>query len=124
MRFLVQWVASERQGESVISVFLVLEHRRQRAHVHLLLFGCRSVGILAYPPNSRLHRNLMLIETQIRPSATAPYNTRAKRHSASRYQSHWRPGAGELLLRQRACCRLVNCCLQSIAMRMRASLGW
>jgi hypothetical protein len=34
--FLVQWLASERQGESIISLVLVLEHCRKRAHVHLL----------------------------------------------------------------------------------------
>ena len=43
MRFLVQWVASERQGESVIPVsFWYLEHCRERPHVRLLHFPSRS----------------------------------------------------------------------------------
>ena len=51
MRFLVQWVASERQGESVIPVsLLVLEHCRQRAHVrvfHLPSRPRRHSGVFA-----------------------------------------------------------------------------
>src|SRR6266566_4161586 len=49
MRFLVQWVASERQGESVIMCFY-------------FIFKRDPVGILAYLPNSLIYiRNLMLI---------------------------------------------------------------
>ena len=43
MRFLVQWVASERQGRKCDSgVVLVLEHCRERPHVRLLHFPARS----------------------------------------------------------------------------------
>jgi lipid-A-disaccharide synthase-like uncharacterized protein len=67
MRFLVQWLASERQGESVIPSRFSMEHCRKRAHVHLLIFRRDPIGILAYLPNSLIYiRNLMLIQAQVR----------------------------------------------------------
>src|SRR5882724_2764645 len=61
MRFLVQWIASERQGGSVIMCLY-------------FIFKRDPVGILAYLPNSLIYiRNLMLIRKGgSPPTAAAP----------------------------------------------------
>src|SRR6266536_884973 len=63
MRFLVQWVASERQGESVIPVsFWYWSIAGSVIMCFYFIFRRDPVGILAYLPNSMIYiRNLMLI---------------------------------------------------------------
>jgi lipid-A-disaccharide synthase-like uncharacterized protein len=63
MRFFVQWVASERQGESVIPVSFWYWSIAGSALMCLyFVFRRDPVGILAYLPNSLIYiRNLMLI---------------------------------------------------------------
>src|SRR5438552_8841099 len=63
MRFLVQWVASERQGESVIPVsFCYWSIAGSLLMCLYFMFRRDPVGILAYLPNSMIYiRNLMLI---------------------------------------------------------------
>src|SRR6184192_3981069 len=63
MRFLVQWLASERQGESVIPVsFWYWSIGGSLIMFLYFLFRRDPVGILAYLPNSIIYiRNLMLI---------------------------------------------------------------
>src|SRR5437588_3610817 len=63
MRFLVQWFASERQGESVIPVSFWYWSIAGSALMGLyFIFRRDPVGILAYLPNSLIYiRNLMLI---------------------------------------------------------------
>ncbi|MEY2543750.1 MAG: hypothetical protein QOE81_1211 [Verrucomicrobiota bacterium] len=63
MRFLVQWWASERQGESVIPVsFWYWSIAGSIIMFVYFLFRRDPVGILAYLPNSIIYiRNLMLI---------------------------------------------------------------
>ncbi len=63
MRFLVQWWASERQGESVIPVsFWYWSIAGSLIMFVYFLFRRDPVGILAYLPNSVIYiRNLMLI---------------------------------------------------------------
>src|SRR5438128_5036926 len=63
MRFLVQWWASERQGESVIPVsFWYWSIGGSLLMFLYFLFRRDPVGILAYLPNSIIYiRNLMLI---------------------------------------------------------------
>ncbi|PYL03817.1 MAG: hypothetical protein DME31_05420 [Verrucomicrobia bacterium] len=63
MRFLVQWFASERQGESVIPVSFWYWSIAGSALMCLyFIFRRDPVGILAYLPNSLIYiRNLMLI---------------------------------------------------------------
>ena len=63
MRFLVQWLASERQGESVIPVsFWYWSIGGSLLMFLYFLFRRDPVGILAYLPNSIIYiRNLMLI---------------------------------------------------------------
>ena len=63
MRFLVQWVASERQGESVIPVsFWSWSIAGSVLMCVYFIFRRDPVGILAYLPNSLIYiRNLMLI---------------------------------------------------------------
>jgi lipid-A-disaccharide synthase-like uncharacterized protein len=63
MRFLVQWLASERQGESVIPVSFWYWSIAGSAIMCLyFIFRRDPVGILAYLPNSLIYiRNLMLI---------------------------------------------------------------
>jgi lipid-A-disaccharide synthase-like uncharacterized protein len=63
MRFLVQWLASERQGESVIPVSFWYWSIAGSAIMCLyFIFRRDPVGILAYLPNSVIYiRNLMLI---------------------------------------------------------------
>lgn len=63
MRFLVQWLASERQGESVIPVsFWYWSIGGSIIMCLYFIFRRDPVGILAYLPNSMIYiRNLMLI---------------------------------------------------------------
>jgi len=63
MRFLVQWVASERQGESVIPMsFWYWSIAGSVIMCFYFIFRRDPVGILAYLPNSMIYiRNLMLI---------------------------------------------------------------
>jgi lipid-A-disaccharide synthase-like uncharacterized protein len=63
MRFLVQWLASERQGESVIPVSFWYWSIAGSALMCLyFIFRRDPVGILAYLPNSLIYiRNLVLI---------------------------------------------------------------
>ncbi len=64
MRFLVQWIASERQGESVIPVsFWYWSIFGSVIMCLYFIFKRDPVGILAYLPNSLIYiRNLMLIQ--------------------------------------------------------------
>ena len=63
MRFLVQWIASERRGESVIPVsFWYWSIGGSVIMCFYFIFKRDPVGILAYLPNSLIYiRNLMLI---------------------------------------------------------------
>src|SRR4029077_1201621 len=63
MRFLVQWLASERQGESVIPVsFWYWSVAGSIIMFLYFVFRRDPVGILAYLPNSIIYiRNLVLI---------------------------------------------------------------
>jgi len=63
MRFLVQWIASERRGESVIPVsFWYWSIGGSVIMCLYFIFKRDPVGILAYLPNSLIYiRNLMLI---------------------------------------------------------------
>ena len=63
MRFLVQWLASERQGDSVIPVsFWYWSIGGSIIMCSYFIFRRDPVGILAYLPNSLIYiRNLMLI---------------------------------------------------------------
>jgi lipid-A-disaccharide synthase-like uncharacterized protein len=63
MRFLVQWLASERQGESVIPVsFWYWSIGGSILMFFYFLFRRDPVGVIAYLPNSIIYiRNLMLI---------------------------------------------------------------
>src|SRR5437667_12428801 len=72
MRFLVQWLASERQGESVIPVsFWYWSITGSVIMCLYFIFRRDPVGILAYLPNSMIYiRNLMLIRKG-RPASTA-----------------------------------------------------
>src|SRR5437763_7749844 len=75
MRFLVQWLASERQGESVIPVsFWYWSITGSVIMCFYFIFRRDPVRILAYLPNSLLYiRNLLLIRTgRSAPTAAAP----------------------------------------------------
>src|SRR3954449_57483 len=75
MRFLVQWIASERQGESVIPVsFWYWSIAGSVLMCIYFIFRRDPVGILAYLPNSLIYiRNLMLIKKGgSPPTAAAP----------------------------------------------------
>jgi lipid-A-disaccharide synthase-like uncharacterized protein len=63
MRFLVQWIASEKQGESVIPIsFWYWSIAGSLIMFLYFLFRRDPVGILAYLPNTIIYlRNLMLI---------------------------------------------------------------
>jgi lipid-A-disaccharide synthase-like uncharacterized protein len=63
MRFLVQWIASERQGESVIPIsFWYWSIAGSIIMCLYFIFRRDPVGILAYLPNSLIYiRNLALI---------------------------------------------------------------
>ena len=78
MRFLVQWVASERQGESVIPIaFWYWSIAGSALMCVYFIFRRDPVGILAYLPNSLIYiRNLMLIRKgKAAPTAAAPSQT-------------------------------------------------
>src|SRR6202035_1954934 len=66
MRFLVQWRASERQGESIIAVsFWYWSIAGSGIMCIYFIFRRDPVGILAYLPNSLIYiRNQMLIKTR------------------------------------------------------------
>jgi lipid-A-disaccharide synthase-like uncharacterized protein len=75
MRFLVQWIASERQQESVIPVSFWYWSIAGSCMMFLyFLFRRDPVGILAYLPNSIIYiRNLILIRKRnFAPTAAAP----------------------------------------------------
>jgi lipid-A-disaccharide synthase-like uncharacterized protein len=75
MRFLVQWIASERRGESVIPVsFWYWSIFGSVIMCLYFIFKRDPVGILAYLPNSLIYiRNLMLIQRgKSAPTAAAP----------------------------------------------------
>lgn len=76
MRFLVQWYASEKKGESVIPVsFWYWSIGGSIIMCSYFIFRRDPVGILAYLPNSVIYiRNLMLIRKGRRkpPTAAAP----------------------------------------------------
>src|SRR6516165_530036 len=75
MRFLVQWIASERQGESIIPVsFWYWSIGGSVIMCLYFIFKRDPVGILAYLPNSLIYiRNLMLIQKgKSAPTAAAP----------------------------------------------------
>ena len=63
MRLLVQWIASEKQGESVIPIsFWYWSIAGSVIMCFYFIFRRDPVGILAYLPNSMIYiRNLMLI---------------------------------------------------------------
>ena len=63
MRFLVQWIASERRGESVIPIsFWYWSIAGSIIMCLYFIFRRDPVGILAYLPNSLIYiRNLALI---------------------------------------------------------------
>ena len=76
MRFLVQWIASERQGESVIPVsFWYWSIAGSVIMCLYFIFKRDPVGILAYLPNSLIYiRNLMLIQKgKSAATAAAPF---------------------------------------------------
>ena len=78
MRFIVQWLASERKGESVIPVsFWYWSIGGSLIMFLYFLFRRDPVGILAYLPNSVIYiRNLMLIRKgKSAPTAAAPSQT-------------------------------------------------
>lgn len=75
MRFVVQWVASERQRESVIPIsFWYWSIAGSVVMCLYFIFRRDPVGILAYLPNSLIYiRNLMLIRKGGSPrTAAAP----------------------------------------------------
>src|SRR6478672_5227518 len=74
MRFLVQWIASERKGESVIPVsFWYWSIFGSAVMCFYFIFKRDPVGILAYLPNSFIYfRNLHLIKRQREVSGGAP----------------------------------------------------
>jgi lipid-A-disaccharide synthase-like uncharacterized protein len=75
MRFLVQWIASERQKESVIPVsFWYWSIAGSVIMCVYFIFKRDPVGILAYLPNSLIYiRNLMFIRKGgAAPTAAAP----------------------------------------------------
>ena len=74
-RFLVQWIASEKRGESVIPVAFWYWSIAGSIIMGLyFIFQRDPVGILAYLPNSAIYiRNLHLIQKQkLAPTASAP----------------------------------------------------
>jgi len=78
MRFLVQWVASERQGESVIPIsFWYWSIGGSMIMCLYFVFRRDPVGILAYLPNSLIYvRNLVLIRrSKFAFTAAAPTQT-------------------------------------------------
>lgn len=75
MRFVVQWIASERQRESVIPIsFWYWSIAGSVVMCLYFIFKRDPVGILAYLPNSLIYiRNLALIRSRkFAPTAAAP----------------------------------------------------
>jgi lipid-A-disaccharide synthase-like uncharacterized protein len=75
MRFVVQWIASERQRESVIPIsFWYWSIAGSVVMCLYFIFKRDPVGILAYLPNSLIYiRNLALIRRRkFAPTAAAP----------------------------------------------------
>jgi lipid-A-disaccharide synthase-like uncharacterized protein len=75
MRFVVQWIASERQRESVIPIsFWYWSIAGSVVMCLYFIFKRDPVGILAYLPNSLIYiRNLTLIRRRkFAPTAAAP----------------------------------------------------
>ena len=73
-RFLVQWIASERRGESVIPVsFWYWSIAGSVIMCLYFIFQRDPIGILAYLPNSMIYlRNLHLIQKRkVAPTAAA-----------------------------------------------------
>src|SRR5881409_3469975 len=96
MRFLVQWVASERQGESVIPVsFWYWSIGGSVIMCLYFIFKRDPVGILAYLPNSMIYiRNLILIrKRKFALTAAAPSQSRAKRVNENKISHRSREGA-------------------------------
>ena len=83
MRFLVQWLASERQGESVIPIsFWYWSIGGSIIMCFYFIFRRDPVGILAYLPNSIIYiRNLMLIRKR-RLAFTAASSSQTPRESS------------------------------------------
>lgn len=77
-RFLVQWIASEKKGESVIPVSFWYWSIAGSVIMCVYFIGRRDpVGILAYLPNTFIYtRNLHLIrKKKLAPTAAAPSQT-------------------------------------------------
>jgi len=77
-RFLVQWIASEKRGESVIPVsFWFWSIAGSVIMCSYFIFQRDPVGILAYLPNSMIYlRNLHLIKKRkLAATAAAPTQT-------------------------------------------------
>jgi lipid-A-disaccharide synthase-like uncharacterized protein len=77
-RFLVQWIASEKRGESVIPItFWYFSIGGSVLMGLYFIFRRDPVGILAYVPNSLIYfRNLQLIrKRQLALTAAAPTQT-------------------------------------------------
>jgi lipid-A-disaccharide synthase-like uncharacterized protein len=73
MRFIVQWLASERRGESVIPIsFWYWSIGGSIIMFLYFLFRRDPVGVIAYLPNSIIYiRNLMLIRKGKHPPTAA-----------------------------------------------------
>jgi lipid-A-disaccharide synthase-like uncharacterized protein len=75
-RFLVQWIASERAGESIVPK--VFWHLSILGSVILLIYAVHAENLvftLAYLPNCVVYvRNLMLINRKQAGLATTPHN--------------------------------------------------
>lgn len=75
MRFIVQWRASEKKGESVIPVsFWYWSIAGSAVMTLYFLFERNPVGIVGYAPNTFIYmRNLRLIrKKKLAPTAAAP----------------------------------------------------
>jgi lipid-A-disaccharide synthase-like uncharacterized protein len=75
MRFVVQWIASEKRGESVVPLAFWYWSIAGSVIMGLyFIFRRDPVGILAYLPNSLIYiRNLRLIQKRkLAPTAAAP----------------------------------------------------
>jgi lipid-A-disaccharide synthase-like uncharacterized protein len=83
MRFLVQWIASEKRGESVIPVSFWHWSIAGSAIMCLyFIFKRDPIGILAYLPNSLIYlRNLHLIRKR-RLAPTAAVSTQSPREES------------------------------------------
>ena len=96
MRFLVQWLASERQGESIIPVsFWYWSIGGSLLMCIYFIFRRDPVGILAYLPNSMIYiRNLMLIrKSKFAFTAAAPSQHPLERSGAESRQNGESPDA-------------------------------